>query len=52
MRAEDADPQSCPEGQSKSAADNIAPLKKDEMADKAVELLTGTGWIPSMFRTA
>lgn len=40
------------EGKSAAAADNIATLKKGEMAEKAVELLNGTGWLPAMLRAA
>lgn len=40
------------EGKSKTAADNIAALKKGDMAIKAAELLTGTGWLPAMLRVA
>jgi ParB family chromosome partitioning protein len=38
------------EGKGAAAADNIAKLKKDEMADRAAGLLTGTGWLPPMLR--
>jgi hypothetical protein len=34
------------------AADNIATLKKGDMADRAAELVTGTGWLPAMLRAA
>jgi ParB family chromosome partitioning protein len=40
------------EGKGRAAADNIAKLKKDEMADRAAGLLTGTGWLPPMLRAA
>ena len=40
------------EAKGKAAADNIAALKKGEMADRAAELLTGTGWLPAMLRAA
>jgi ParB family chromosome partitioning protein len=40
------------EGKGTAAADNIAKLKKDEMADRAAGLLTGTGWLPPMLRAA
>ena len=40
------------EGKGAAAADNIAKLKKDEMADRAAGLLTGTGWLPPMLRAA
>jgi hypothetical protein len=36
----------------KAAADNIAALKKGDMADHAAELLAGTGWLPAMLRAA
>ena len=35
-----------------NAAENIATLKKDEMAERAADLLTGTGWLPPMLRAA
>jgi ParB family chromosome partitioning protein len=38
------------EGKGSAAADNIATLKKGEMATKAVELLSGTGWLPAILR--
>jgi ParB family chromosome partitioning protein len=40
------------EAKGKAAADNIAALKKDDMADHAAELLAGTGWLPAMLRAA
>ena len=40
------------EAKGKAAADNIAALKKGDMADRAAELLAGTGWLPAMLRTA
>jgi ParB family transcriptional regulator, chromosome partitioning protein len=40
------------EGKGAAAADNIAKLKKDEMASRAAALLTGTGWLPAMLRAA
>jgi hypothetical protein len=36
----------------KAAADNIAALKKGDIADRAAELLAGTGWLPAMLRAA
>jgi ParB family transcriptional regulator, chromosome partitioning protein len=36
----------------KAAADNIAALKKGDMADHAARLLAGTGWLPAMLRAA
>ena len=38
------------EGRSAEAADNIAKLKKAEMAERAEALLTGTGWLPPLLR--
>jgi ParB family chromosome partitioning protein len=40
------------EGKSAAAADNLIALKKGEMADRAAQLLTGTGWLPAMLRAA
>jgi ParB family chromosome partitioning protein len=40
------------EAKGKAATDNIATLKKGDMADRAAELITGTGWLPSMLRAA
>jgi ParB family transcriptional regulator, chromosome partitioning protein len=40
------------EAKGKAAADNIASMKKADMADRAAELLTGTGWLPAMLRAA
>jgi ParB family transcriptional regulator, chromosome partitioning protein len=40
------------EGSGKPAADNIATLKKNAMADKAAELLIGKNWLPALLRTA
>lgn len=39
------------EGVSKQAAENIARLKKDPMATRAEELLTGRRWLPELLRT-
>jgi ParB family transcriptional regulator, chromosome partitioning protein len=38
------------EAKGKAAADNIAALKKGDMADRAAELLAGTRWLPAMLR--
>jgi ParB family chromosome partitioning protein len=40
------------EAKGKAAADNIAAMKKGDMADRAADLLTGTGWLPAMLRAA
>ena len=40
------------EAKGNAAADNIAALKKGDMADRAAELLAGTGWLPAMLRAA
>jgi hypothetical protein len=40
------------EAKGKAAADNIATLKKGDMADRAAELVTGTGLLPAMLRAA
>jgi ParB family transcriptional regulator, chromosome partitioning protein len=40
------------EAKDKAAADNIAALKKGDMADRAAALLAGTGWLPAMLRAA
>ncbi len=40
------------EAKGAAAADNIAALKKGEMAAHATALLTGTGWLPAMLRAA
>ncbi len=40
------------EGKGTAAAENIANLKKGEMADRAAGLLTGTGRLPAMLRAA
>ncbi len=40
------------EAKGKAAAENIATLKKGDMAERAAELLTGTGWLPAMLRAA
>jgi ParB family transcriptional regulator, chromosome partitioning protein len=38
------------EGVTAQAADNIAGLKKAEMAECAEALLAGTGWLPALLR--
>ena len=38
------------EAVSKQAAENIAALKKDELVEKAEELLAGKGWLPAILR--
>jgi len=38
------------EGLNKAAADNIASLQKDAMADRAAELLAGKNWLPAILR--
>jgi ParB family transcriptional regulator, chromosome partitioning protein len=38
------------EGVTAQAADNIASLKKAEMAERAEALLAGTGWLPALLR--
>jgi ParB family transcriptional regulator, chromosome partitioning protein len=40
------------EAKGKAATDNIATLKKGDMAGRAAELVTGTGWLPAMLRAA
>ncbi|MCJ2876616.1 ParB N-terminal domain-containing protein [Rhizobium pusense] len=40
------------EGVSGEAAERIAGLKKPDMAQAAEQLLAGTGWLPSLLRTA
>jgi ParB family chromosome partitioning protein len=40
------------EGKSGAAADDIAALKKGDMAAKAVELLSGSGWLPALLKAA
>ena len=39
------------EAKGEPAAQAIAPLKKGEMAERAEELLAGTGWLPEPLRT-
>lgn len=40
------------EGVSDEAAEQITGLKKSDMAEAAEQLLAGTGWLPSLLRTA
>jgi ParB family chromosome partitioning protein len=40
------------EGVSPQAAERIADLKKDAMAQRAGEMLQGTGWLPEPLRAA
>jgi ParB family chromosome partitioning protein len=40
------------EGKSAKAAENIAALKKGDMAARAAELLAETSWLPAMLRAA
>jgi ParB family chromosome partitioning protein len=40
------------EAVSDEAADRIASLKKQPMAEAAEQLLAGTGWLPPLMRTA
>ena len=40
------------EGNGKDAADKLATLKKGEMAERAADLLKGTGWLPAMLKAA
>lgn len=40
------------EGVSDEAAEQITGLKKPDMAEAAEQLLAGTGWLPSLLRTA
>jgi ParB family chromosome partitioning protein len=35
-----------------NAAENLKALKKGEMAERAADLLTGSGWLPPMLRAA
>ncbi len=39
------------EGCSKGAAENLAKLKKEALAVRAEERLTGTGWLPALLRS-
>ena len=39
------------EAKGEPAAQALAPLKKGEMAERAAELLAGTGWLPEPLRT-
>jgi len=40
------------EAKGANAAENLAALKKGETAERAADLLTGTGWLPPMLRAA
>jgi len=40
------------EGVSNEAADQMANMKKQGMAEAAEQLLAGTGWLPALLRTA
>lgn len=40
------------EGVSREAAENLAALKKDALADHAEKRLSGTGWLPALLRAA
>jgi ParB family transcriptional regulator, chromosome partitioning protein len=40
------------EGSTKEAAENLARLKKDELAKEAEKRLNGTGWLPAILRAA
>ena len=40
------------EAKGEAAAENLASMKKGDLADRAAELLTGTGWLPAMLRAA
>jgi ParB family chromosome partitioning protein len=40
------------EGASAEAADRIADMKKQDMAEAAEQLLVGTGWLPALIRTS
>jgi len=40
------------EGSTKEAADNLARLKKDELAKEAEKALKDTGWLPAILRMA
>lgn len=39
------------EAVSEEAADRIADMKKQPMAEAAEQLLVGTGWLPALMRT-
>lgn len=43
--------QAVTEAVSPEAAERIAPMKKDAMAEAAAELVAGTGWLPAVLRT-
>jgi ParB family transcriptional regulator, chromosome partitioning protein len=40
------------EGSTKEAAENLARLKKDELAKEAEKRLNGTRWLPAILRAA
>jgi ParB family chromosome partitioning protein len=40
------------EAKGRAAVDNMAALKKGDMAAHAAEALAGTGWLPAMLRAA
>jgi ParB family transcriptional regulator, chromosome partitioning protein len=40
------------EGVTREAADNLAKLKKDDLAKEAEKQLVGTGWLPAILRAA
>jgi len=40
------------EGVTREAADNLAKLKKDDLAKEAEKKLKGTGWLPAILRAA
>ena len=40
------------EGAGKEAAENLAKLKKDELAKEAEKRLKGSGWLPAILRAA
>lgn len=44
--------QAVTEAVSPEAAERIAPLKKDAMAEAAEEQVAGTGWLPTVLRTS
>ena len=51
-RDEGAHPDAVREAVSGEAADRIASMKKQPMAEAAEQLLAGTGWLPPLMRTA
>ncbi|WP_458192516.1 hypothetical protein [Bradyrhizobium sp. UFLA05-153] len=48
--SKDRIPEAVREGASPEAADNIAGLKKQAMAEAAAQRLKGKGWLPSVLR--